>query len=135
MTHLMAVTALATALLLPQAGTAKENTTALKAQLQAHLQRSIDRQLVEGAFMDLNLETGEMTPLYPVKAHPMVLRMGEDGNSFVLCSDLKSRDGKSVPVDFYMTRNGTRFTIIRTEIGNRAPLKALLKSGVAARLK
>ncbi|WP_165586987.1 hypothetical protein [Pseudaestuariivita atlantica] len=57
------------------------------------------------------------------------------GDYFVMCAGLLTKDGVRQPVDFHMARNGRRFTIFRTEIGNRAPLKKLIKAGIARPLK
>jgi len=108
------------------------DTTELKAKLQASMQRSVERRLVDGALLSLDFETGETTQLYPVEAHPMILAMGDH---FVLCSDLKALDGTSKTVDYYMAKNGNRYSIFRTEIDNRAPLKALMKAGKAHHLE
>lgn len=108
------------------------DTTHLKADLQASLQRSVDRMLIDGALMHVDLQTGQTQALYPVEAHPMILQMGEH---YVLCSDLKALDGTENTVDYYLTKNGTRYSLIRTEINNREPLKALMKAGVVSRLE
>ncbi len=108
------------------------DTTILKAELQAAMQRHMDRSVINGALPFMNLETGKVEPLYPTESHPLILTMGD---SFVLCADLRTSEGKKRIVDFYVTQAGKRYKIIRTEIDNRAPLKALVSSGVAKRLK
>lgn len=108
-----------------------EDTTQLKTSLQASLQRNLERTSIDGAIMHLDLTSGEMLPYYPVEAHPMIIKMGEH---YVMCSDLRNPDGEAETVDYYMTKNGPHYTVVRTEIGNRAPLKALMKSGAAKRL-
>ena len=129
------VIAALSAMAAPQIGIASDDTTALKAKLQASMQREVDRRLIEGALVNIDLQTGDATRLYPVEAHPMILSMGDDGNHFVLCSDLKNSAGQSTTVDYYMARNGNRFSIVRTEINNRAPLKALMSQGKVAHLE
>jgi hypothetical protein len=89
----------------------------------------IDRQLLDGVYLDIDLKTGDVRSLIPAKNHPMVLRMGEQ---FVLCTDFKTRAGESVNVDFYASRRGKSFVIFRTEIDNRAPLTALMDAGKVA---
>ena len=111
---------------------ASEDTTNLKAELQSSLQRSIDRMLIDGAIQQVDMETGELTQFYPVDVHAMILTMGEN---YVMCSDLKTPEGKSVTVDYYLASKGNRYVIIQTEINNRKPLKALMKAGLAKKLK
>lgn len=113
------------------------DTIVLKAELQAAIQTHIDRSAIDGALPFMNLETGKVEPLYPTEAHPLILTMGESfvGESFVLCADLRTADGAKRIVDFYLTHAGKRYKIIRTEIDNRAPLKALMSAGIAKRLR
>lgn len=108
------------------------DTTVLKAELQAATQRHMDRSAINGALPFMNLETGEVEPLYPTETHPLILSMGD---GFVLCADLRTADGSHRLVDFYLAPSGKRYKIIRTEISNRAPLKALIALGIAKRLK
>jgi hypothetical protein len=97
-----------------------------RAGLQSAMAQHIDRQLVEGAYMDVDLTSGDVRKLVPAKNHPMVLQMGD---SFVLCTDFKTKAGESVNVDFYVARRGKAFVIFRSEIANRAPLEALMAAG------
>ena len=117
---------------LPFAAQAVEDTTVLKAELQAAMQRHIDRSSIDGALPYMNLATGEIEPLYPTEAHPMILTMS---GGYILCADLRTSAGEARLVDFYVADGGKRFKIIRTEVDNRAPLKALMSSGKAKRLK
>ena len=102
-----------------------------KAGLQSAMVQHIDRQLVEGAYIDLDLKSGDVRRLVPAKNHPMVLQMGEH---FVLCTDFKTKAGDSVNMDFYVARRGKFFVIYRTEIANRAPLEALMQAGKVSML-
>lgn len=108
------------------------DTTALKAKLQAAMQRTQERSLINGAIVRVNLETGESEHLYPTEAHPMILTMSD---MFVLCATLRTESGEKRLVDYYFADDGKRFKVVRTEIENRAPLKALIKAGLAKRLK
>ena len=129
MRTILAILAICAALAAPAAA---KDTTVLKAELQAAMQRHIDRNVIDGALPYLDLESGEVTPLYPTEAHPMILTLGE---GYVLCADLRTTEGVSRPVDFYMMPAGKRYKIVRTEIDNRPPLKALMQAGKAKRLK
>ncbi len=101
-----------------------------KAALQAAMQQHIDRNLVNGAFLFLDTTNGEVRDLYPLKAHSVILRMGD---YFVLCSDFRDKDGKSVNVDFYLASDGDRYVIFHSAIDDRRVLKSLLSEGKAKR--
>ncbi|MEM7441190.1 MAG: hypothetical protein AAF393_16460 [Pseudomonadota bacterium] len=119
----------------PHVATAASDTTALKTKLQAYMQREVDRRLIDGALLSLDYETGDSTALYPVEAHPMIMTFTDGSERYVLCSDLKTIDGKSHTVDYYMAKNGNRYTIFKTEINNRKPLKSMMKAGKVTQLK
>ena len=103
-----------------------------KARLQAVMQQHIERQLVDGALLHFDIKTGDVQRLYPTKAHPMVFEMGD---YFVLCADLRDTAGKSVPLDLYLAPSGRFFTVFHSEINNRAPLRKLMKKGLAKPLR
>jgi len=103
----------------------------LKTDLQVTMQRHIESSLVDGAITSLNMESGALEPLYPTEAHPMVL-VGRD--FFVLCSELKSADGRQLPVDFYVTETEDGFRVFHTEIDNREPLNKLMADNRVNRL-
>jgi len=119
-------------MLSPAAFSAEKVGASEKAALQASMRQHIDRQLVQGNYLDLNLSTGAVRTLHPVTAHPMLLRMGE---YFVLCTDFRDDSGTSVNVDFYMARRGKGFVVFRTEVGNRGPLDRLMAAGKVERLE
>ncbi len=102
--------------------------TVSKARLQAAMQLHIERHVVAGAILHFDTQTGEVRPLYPTKAHPMVIAMGD---YFVLCTDLRDASGRKMPLDLYMARQGRNYVVFHSEIGNRTPLQRLLKKGVA----
>jgi len=97
-----------------------------KAAMQSAMFQHIDRQLIEGNYLDVDLKNGDVRALVPAKNHPMVLTLGDN---YVLCTDFKTKNGESVNVDFYTSRKGKSFVIFRTEINNRAPLEAMMKAG------
>lgn len=103
-----------------------------KARLQAAMQAHIERQLIDGAFLHLDVKTGEVKRLYPTKAHPMVIQMGD---YFILCADLRDPGGEAMPLDLYMAASGRSFTVFHTEINNRAPLNHLMRKGLAKPLR
>ena len=112
--------------------TPNEVDLSTRAGLQSAMQQHIDRHLVEGAYLQVNLENGSIRPLHPAAAHPMILRMGEH---FVLCTDFRDREGKSVNVDFYVARRGKGYVVFHTEIENRGPLERLMKASKVVMLK
>ncbi|MEM7188143.1 MAG: hypothetical protein AAF439_00905 [Pseudomonadota bacterium] len=109
----------------PQA-MADDDRAKLRIELQASMQRHIDRSTIQGAFMSINLESGDMIKYFPTKAHTAVL---EGDGYYVLCADMRDEAGESVPVDYYLTKARRGFKVFRTEIANRGPLKALMKAG------
>ena len=102
-----------------------------KATLQAAMQQHIDENLINGAYLHLNFETGDVQELYPTASHPMILRMGP---YFVLCSDFIKGDGDHYNVDFYLAPRGDGYKVFLAEVENRAPLKRLMKLGKADRV-
>lgn len=101
-----------------------------KASLQAAMQKHIDRNLVDGAFLHLDRESGDVRALHPVTAHPMIMRMGD---KFVLCFDFRDGKGKSVEIDFYLARKDRSFVVFHTAVQNRQLLKRLMKAGKVKR--
>ena len=99
-----------------------------KATLQAVMQHYIDRQIVDGVFLHLDLETGNVRKLHPVSAHPMILHLGK---YFVLCSDFRDDNGESVNIDFYIAPKGKTHIVFQTVIDNRKPLQRLIRQGKA----
>lgn len=115
---------LSATLVLPQgvqAATESERT-----ELQAAMRQHIDRQVVNGMYLHMNLSTGTVEAFSPAKAHPM---MFEFGDHYVLCTDFKDKDGKATVVDFYVAKRGKNFAVFQTEINNRAPLMKLMEAG------
>ena len=88
--------------------------------------------MIGGALPHLDLTTGQLTRFYPTENHEIILKMDE---VYVMCATLLGPDGREVPVDYYISQNGGRYGVIRTEIDNRTPLKALMDAGRATRLE
>lgn len=108
-----------------------QSLTELRTQLQAALQRNLGRSMQAGALPHIDLKTGAVTRYYPTENHEIILRLDE---VYVMCATLVTEDGAKALVDYYLTESGGRFAVIRTEINNRAPLRALMDSGRAKRL-
>lgn len=106
-------------------------SVAEQAAIQAAMQRHIDRNLVDGTVLYIDHETGEVRPLYPVTAHPMILAYGEH---FVLCFDFRDDDGQNVPIDYYMARQDNGFVVFHTAVADRALLQTLMSDGKVTRL-
>ncbi|MCB1535655.1 MAG: hypothetical protein KDJ44_13245 [Rhodoblastus sp.] len=96
--------------------------------LQTAMVQHIDRQTVDGLYPWFDVKSGGIDRYSPAKSHPMIIRAGD---TFVLCTDFKDKDGAATNVDFYMMRKGVSFEVIRTEIANRAPLETLMNAGKA----
>jgi hypothetical protein len=102
-----------------------------RTMLQASMQRHIERNLVNGAYLHLKKETGVVQKLQPVTAHPMILKMGK---YFILCSDFQDRNGRAVNIDFYMARRGNSFVVFEALVDDRKSLKRLMKAGKVSRI-
>lgn len=126
------LTICATALLLGSSPAVAETTTQDMIQLQFSMQQFIENRSVNGAVLNLDLQTGQSEKLYVIESHPMVIELPD---SYVLCSDLAKEDGSTVPIDVYIYRNGDEFEVVRFEVNNRAPLERLMSLGFAKRLK
>ena len=107
-------------------------TTADRVALQSTMAQYIEQHTVGDAFLHVDPTTGEIEKLYPATQHPMIVRLN---NVVVLCADLRTKDGKTVNADFYAARDNGQFVIFQTEIGNRAPLTALVMKGAASLLE
>lgn len=118
--------------LLCGAGAQAQSLNELRTQLQATLQRSLGRSMLGGALPHVDLQTGTVTRYYPTENHEIILKMDD---VYVMCATLMSEDGREAPVDYYIAQADGRFGIIRMEIDNRAPLKALMDAGRATRLQ
>lgn len=116
----------------PSALAAKEVDAGEKAALQAAMRQHVDRQLVHGSFLDMDLASGAVRKLHPVTAHPVLLRMGA---YYVLCTDFRDSEGKPVNIDFYMARRGKSYAVFRTEVNNHAALDRLISAGKVERLE
>jgi hypothetical protein len=107
-------------------------TTADKVALQSTMAQYIEQHTVGDAFLHVDPVTGDVQKLYPATQHPMIVRLKD---VVVLCADLRTKDGKMVNADFYAARDNGQFVIFQTEIGNRAPLQALVMKGAASLLE
>ena len=101
-----------------------------KAGLQAAMQRHIDRQLVNGAFLHLDLKSGVVRRLHPVKTHPTIMRLDKH---FVLCFEFRDEKGKDVEIDFYLARKGAAYVVFHTAVSSRHLLKRLMAAGRVVR--
>ncbi|WP_322586980.1 hypothetical protein [Sphaerotilus sp.] len=110
---------------------AADPNATLRVKLQSFLQVHVDRLLVDGAFLWLDLSTGEVRKLYPTTPHPMIMVFGAH---CVLCSEFRDSAGKPVEMDFYTAVRGNGHVVFRTEVANRAPLMALMDKGKVQRL-
>jgi len=102
-----------------------------RASLQATMRQHIERSLVDGSYLQLDTDTGEVHELTPVSAHPVILQMGK---YFILCSDFRNDRGEDINVDFYIAPRGNSYLVFRTEIENREVVKRLMKAGKVARV-
>ncbi|SHK88490.1 hypothetical protein SAMN05444414_102103 [Roseovarius marisflavi] len=118
--------------LLLNSGAQAQSLTEVRTKLQVALQRSLSRAMVDGALPHLDLETGEITKLYPTENHEVILRMND---IYVLCATLVTADGTESTVEYYIAQNRGSYGVIRTEIDNHAPIQSLIAAGKAIRLE
>lgn len=107
------------------AAVAETMGVAEKAALHATMQRHIDGRLIDGAYLHLTRATGKIRELYPVSAHPQILRVGK---YFVLCSDFRDKQGKNVNIDFYIARGNDGHVVFQTIVDNRQRLGLFRKT-------
>jgi hypothetical protein len=131
---LAVVATLALGVLPPPRGAVAAETlsTADRVALQSTMAQYIEQHTVGDAFLHVDTRTGEVQKLYPMTQHPMIVWLHD---IVVLCADLRTKDGQNVNADFYATRDNGQFVIFQTEIGNRAPLQALMLKGAASLLE
>ncbi|MFO1033440.1 MAG: hypothetical protein U1E15_04925 [Hyphomicrobiales bacterium] len=97
--------------------------------LQAAMQSHIDSTLVDGAVLSIDQSTGDITKLYPGKAHPKLMIMGD---KYVLCANFMDEAGNMVMGNFYMARNGSQFVVFASTFGPDALLERLMADGKVA---
>lgn len=103
-----------------------------KASLQVAMQQHIDRSLVNGAYLHLDLDAGIVRSLHPVKAHTIILKLGD---YFVLCSDFRDNKGNLVNIDFYLARRDRSYIVFHSAVDDRNKLRHLMKIGKVRRLE
>ena len=103
-----------------------------KANMQAAMQRHIDRQMVKGVYLYLENQSGEVRVLHPVTAHPVILSMGP---YYVMCYDFRDDQGKDVNVDFYLARKNSSYVVFHAAVDARSELKRLMKDGKVVRAR
>lgn len=121
----LAASVVVAALLLPATANATV-TISEKIQLQATVKQAVDRNLVDGKFYYFDAQTSKIEALYPAKPHPKILSIGDH---FIVCADFRKRDGKTVNVDFFLTRQENGFVLFDTVVGDREPIDRLMLSG------
>ena len=100
--------------------------------LQATMQQSIARNLINGRYFYFDVRKSEVNAIYPAKTHPMILEMGDH---FILCTDFRNGDGDAVNVDFYVTRKDDTFVVFDTVVENRTPIERMMKAGLVKMVK
>lgn len=99
------------------------------ASLQAAMQSHIDAISVNGALLEINTRDGHVRPLYPAKAHPMVMAVD---NYFVLCTDFRSESGETENVNFYVAKDADRYVVFATTFGHDEYLSKMMDMDEAA---
>lgn len=94
------------------------------ASLQAVMQSHIDQNLVDGALLHLDEKTGKVRPLYPAKAHPMIMAVGD---YYYLCADFRDENGEKAMVNFYAAKDRDRYVIFYTDFNENEALEHLIE--------
>lgn len=99
--------------------------------MQAAMQQFIGSSLVKGSLLQIDMKTGKIRRLYPLKAHPLIFSLGD---YFVLCSDFRDEANKIVNVDYYLARENGQYVVFHTAIEDRRALMQWISEGRAKRL-
>ena len=94
------------------------------ANLQAVLQAHIEKNLVDGALLQLDEKSGAVRELYPATAHPVIMAVGK---YFYLCTDFRDAEGQDVMINFYAAKDGDRYVIFHTVFGKNEELEKLVE--------
>ena len=84
------------------------------ANLQAVMQTHIERNLVNGALLQLDEATGVFRELFPAAPHPKIMAIGK---YYYLCADFRDAEGKDVMVNFLAAKDDDRYVIFHTIFG------------------
>ena len=103
-----------------------------KVLLQSAMQQHVERSTVDGAFLHLNADSGEVRALQQEESHPMIIRMGK---YFVLCASFRDEKGEHVNVDFYLAPQDKAYVVFQSLVEDREILLRLMKKGVASRVE
>ena len=95
-----------------------------KANVQATMQRYIDRQMVEGVYLYLEDESAEVRALHPVTAHPAILKVGR---YYVACFDFRDDQGKDVNVDFFLARKEASYVVFHVAVDDRNLMRRMMQ--------
>ncbi len=106
---------------------AAEDKVSIRTELQVAMQRHVDRSLVGGILLHVDLECGDLKEYFPTAAHPMIMQ--GDGY-FIVCADLIDAEGTQFDVDYYMAETERGYRVVRREIDNRSELKDLVSAGL-----
>jgi hypothetical protein len=129
MKNFMTGIAVACALALSTPVMAASISDAEMVSLQATMQNHIDQNLVDGAVLSLDPNTGDITKLYPAKAHPKMMLFGD---KYVLCTDFMDDAGNMVMGNYYMAKSEDHYVVISATYGYDALLERLMADGRVA---
>ena len=128
-TNLARLTAVVLIVLSCASSSVAEDKMSIRTELQVAMQRFIDRSLIEGSIRGIDKVSGEVRQLYPVKAHPIIMK-AED--YFVMCASLIDERGQHIEADYYITDSPRGFRVFQVEVDNREVLYNLISAGHVA---
>ncbi len=96
--------------------------------LQAAMQSYIEANLVNGALLHIDDTTGIAHSYYPAKAHPKIMQVGR---YYYLCASFRDTGGQDVMLNFYVAKDGNRYVVFHTLIGEDDALEARIEAHAA----
>ena len=110
-------------------GTVHGLSLAEKANLQAAMQRHIDRNAVDGMFLYFDQASNSVRGLHPVTTHPKILTVDD---YYVVCFDFRDDAGKHVNVDFFMAPRDDTYVVFHTSVDGDKLVGQLVREGRAS---
>lgn len=115
-------------------GTAKAQSVS-KSELQALARKEIQRVTTKGQLTFVDLSSSTVRKVVPTDNHPEIFA-NSSGNLYVLCITGTDAKGKKVPIDIYISKEGSALKLIDINFGDQARqgFMKLVKNGTVRRI-